>query len=212
MHTSAPALLSRSQIIAMLSVLAVFRVPVGADELEGTWIGEDATGETVTLVFGPDHRFQLLLANGKDAFDPTDSSIAVSKNDLMTLTPEQLRAKYSIDELRAAQRLLARGATLPTHPLPDRVEYYPEEQVYPKKLYLKFLRRDEVLVKAPFAVYKLAHSRLVLCLASSYQTTLGGIALGTPRYEFPKDFSGECFSCGKQTWLDRTFNSLFGDD
>jgi len=57
--------------LAVVWLVLLFASYVEADELEGTWIGEDHTGEYLCLVFGPESKMQLLDESGKDAFATT---------------------------------------------------------------------------------------------------------------------------------------------
>ncbi len=84
---------------------------------------------------------------------------------------------------------------LPQDDPAGRVEHFEVAEVNPKQLYLKFIKRDELLGKVPFAIYKFQKGKLVLCDAREYQRTIGGFSIGESRYEFPTDFSGgSCYS------------------
>lgn len=79
-----------------------------------------------------------------------------------------------------------------------RVMYSQLAEVEPHLLYMKLFKGDELVEKVPFAIYKFEAGKLVVCLAKEFRTTMAGIPLGSPRYEFPREFTGACFALERQ--------------
>lgn len=73
------------------------------------------------------------------------------------------------------------------------VSYHSIPELKPAQLHLRVRRNDGPTEAAPFAVYGFdGPNKLILCLATTYYHTLGGIPLGVSRHELPKDLSENC--------------------
>lgn len=78
------------------------------------------------------------------------------------------------------------------------LEYHALPEVSPMQLYLKVNDGTEIKSKMPFGIYKFENGKLVICQAIGSQRTMYGIPLGRATYEFPKEFSGDCFALERE--------------
>ena len=138
--------------MALVFLLAVQGCGLGGHELDGTWVGEDETGEGITLTFGPGDTF--MIAGVDD--DPWE--------------------------------------------LPDDtwLEYEAIHELDPSRLSVRLMSADSLVGKAPFAVYTIENSRLILCRVRQYETHFGGIPTGNISYEWPDALSGDCSAFERQ--------------
>jgi hypothetical protein len=75
-----------------------------------------------------------------------------------------------------------------------RLEYEVLNEVEPPRLSMVFLLGDSIRRPMPLGVYKIENGRLVICMATSTQPTLGVIPFGEPTFEWPTEFTGDCFT------------------
>jgi len=73
-----------------------------------------------------------------------------------------------------------------------RLEYEAIPELKPARLSIRVVQHDSVLGKIPFGVYRVARSRLVLCLVRTHHETIGGIPLGVSGFEWPDELTGQC--------------------
>lgn len=67
----------------------------------------------------------------------------------------------------------------------------------PSQMYLKINKENELIKKVPFGVYKIEDGKLTLCMAKAFQKTIGFMPFGAPRFEMPKELSGDCIQLRK---------------
>lgn len=66
------------------------------------------------------------------------------------------------------------------------------DEVEPHQLYLTLIStHDEINERFPVGIYKIENDRLIMRQVITYDRYIGGISVGTSRYEIPEDFSGE---------------------
>ena len=86
----------------------------------------------------------------------------------------------------------ARGDTL-TPPEGGNVRYDVLDEVYPKRLFLVLAMGDTLRRQHPLGIYKIENGRLVMCDVNASQATIGGFPVGEPSYEWPTNFTGDCY-------------------
>lgn len=67
------------------------------------------------------------------------------------------------------------------------------DEVYPKRLYLQLAMGDTLRRQMPLGIYKIERGRLVICDVKATQEAIAFIPIGEPTYEWPTDFTGDCY-------------------
>lgn len=72
------------------------------------------------------------------------------------------------------------------------LKYEVLDELYPHRLYVQ-LARGDASRQLPLGIYKIERGRLVICDVKATQGTIGFIPIGEPDYEWPTDFTGDCY-------------------
>lgn len=67
------------------------------------------------------------------------------------------------------------------------------DEVYPKRLYMQLAMGDTLRRQLPLGIYKIERGRLVICDVKATQQTIAFLPIGQPSYEWPTDFTGDCY-------------------
>ena len=73
------------------------------------------------------------------------------------------------------------------------LEYEVLDEVYPRQLHAVFAMGDTLRHREPIGIYKIDQGRLVICPVTVTQRTISGFPIGEPSYEWPSEFSGNCY-------------------
>ena len=73
------------------------------------------------------------------------------------------------------------------------VKYDVLDEVFPRQLYVVVEMGDTLRRSQPLGIYKIEGRRLIICDVTITQRTMAGLPVGEPDYEWPTEFSGDCY-------------------
>ena len=79
------------------------------------------------------------------------------------------------------------------HPQGGIVKYDVLDEVFPRQLYVVVEMGDTLRRSQPLGIYKIEGRRLIICDVTITQRTMAGLPVGEPDYEWPTEFSGDCY-------------------
>ena len=93
---------------------------------------------------------------------------------------------------------LATASDTVSPPPGSLLKYEVLDEVFPKQLYMVIESGDTLRRRHPLGIYKIDGRRLVICEVGITQQAIGGIPFGEPDYEWPSEFSGDCFGLDRK--------------